>query len=80
MNWTVAIIIVLVLAGLWLVTSGLWWLLRLVGRRTGLDEKVDRAFDTEGELEPSDYLKFKEQHRSAGRGSGFGGGAGGSGL
>jgi ABC-type nickel/cobalt efflux system permease component RcnA len=63
MNWTIVLIIVIVLAALWLVTVGLWWLLRLVGRKTGLDDKVDHAFDTEGELDPSDYLKFKEQHR-----------------
>jgi hypothetical protein len=63
MNWTIVLMIVVVLAALWLVTGGLWWLLRLVGRKTGADEKVDHAFDHEGELDPSDYLKFKEQHR-----------------
>lgn len=63
MTWTIVLIIVIVLAALWLVTVGLWWLLRLIGRKTGLDDKVDHAFDTEGELDPSDYLKFKEQHR-----------------
>jgi len=72
-NWTIVLIIVIVLAALWLVTVGLWWLLRLVGRKTGLDDTVDHAFDAEGELDPSDYLKFKEQHRSAGRHGGIGG-------
>jgi hypothetical protein len=72
-NWTIVLIIVIVLAALWLVTVGLWWLLRLIGRKTGLDDTVDHAFDAEGELDASDYLKFKEQHRSAGRHGGIGG-------
>jgi hypothetical protein len=75
MNWTIVLLLVLGAAALWLATGGLWWLLRLIGRKTGLDEKVDHAFDTEGELDASDYLKFKEQHRDAGR-HGIGGGPG----
>jgi hypothetical protein len=73
MNWlTIVLVLVVIAALLWLSTGGLWWLLRLIGRKTGLDENVDHAFDTEGELDPSDYLKFQEQHRDAGhRGSGF---------
>lgn len=72
MNWpTVILMLVLVAAALWLVTGGLWWLMRLIGRKAGLDEKVDHAFDTEGELDASDYLKLKEQHRDSAHRSGF---------
>jgi hypothetical protein len=76
MSWpTIVAIIAAVVFVLWLVTDGLWRLLRLIGRKTGLDEKVDHAFDTEGELSASDRLKFQEQHRDAGHrhiGGGFG--------
>jgi|GEM_PF-2067691 len=66
MNWpTIILMLVFVAGALWLVTGGLWWLLRLIGRNTGLGEKVDHSFDTEGELDAPDYLKFKEQHRDS---------------
>jgi hypothetical protein len=78
MDWpTIIVVLVVVAFVLWLVTDGLWRVLRLIGRRTGLDEKVDRALDAEGELDASDYLKFKEQHRGAGRRGGIGGGGSG---
>jgi len=73
-NWTIVLILVVIAGGMWLVTGGLWWLLRLIGRKTGLDKKVDHAFDTEGELDASDSLKFKEQHRDNSHHGGFGGG------
>jgi hypothetical protein len=76
-NWpTIIAIIAAVAFVLWLVTDGLWRLLRLIGRKTGLDEKVDHAFDTEGELSASDRLKFQEQHRDSAHHRGFGGGLG----
>ena len=77
MQWPTIIALLAAIAFvLWLVTDGLWRLLRLIGRKTGLDEKVDHAFEAEGELSASDRLKFQEQHRDAGRRGGFGGGAG----
>jgi UPF0716 family protein affecting phage T7 exclusion len=63
MSWlTVILMLAAVAAGLWLVTGGLWWLLRLIGRTTGLGEKVDHALDVEGGLETADYLKFSQAH------------------
>lgn len=73
MEWpTIIAAVVIVVAVLWLLTGGLWRVLRLVGRKTGLDEKVDHAFDTEGELDASDYLKFQEQHRDSAHHGGHG--------
>lgn len=77
MNWTIVALVAAIVFVLWLVTDGLWRLLRLIGRKTGLDDKVDHAFDTEGELSASDRLKFQEQHRdSTHHRGGFGGGFG----
>ena len=47
-------------------TVGIWWVLKAIGRITGVDERVDRAFDTEGRLDTADYLKSREQHPRGG--------------
>ena len=52
----------------WFATSGIWMILKRVGRATHLDEPVDRFFDAEGRLDPSDYIKFKDQHPRDGHG------------
>ncbi len=64
----VYIVIGLVALGIivWLATSGVWTILKWVGRSTHLDEPVDRFFDAEGRLDPSDRIKFKDQHRRRG--------------
>ena len=63
MNWLLPVLAFLAVGfAAWLVTVGVWWLVRLTGRTTGLDEKVDRALDVEGGLETADYLKFSQAH------------------
>jgi hypothetical protein len=49
------------------VAALLWWIVRGVGRATGLDRKVDRFLEVEGDgLSPQDELKFREQHSHGG--------------
>ena len=44
-----------------------WWVVRRVGRVTGLDRKVDQFLEVDGEgLSPSDAIKFREQHPRGG--------------
>jgi len=64
------LVIGLVVLGIivWLATSGVWMILKRVGHATPLDEPVDRFFDVEGELDPADYIKFKDQHHRDGHG------------
>jgi hypothetical protein len=64
MSMGVYIVIGLVTLGIivWLATSGVWMILKWVGRTTHLDEPIDRFFDVEGELDSADYLKSKEKH------------------
>lgn len=51
----------------WLVTVVIWRLVRGAGRVTGLDEKVDRFLDVDGEgLSAEDRLRFREQHPHGG--------------
>jgi hypothetical protein len=43
------------------------WVVRRVGRATGLDRKVDQFFEVDGDgLSPSDRIKFREQHPRGG--------------
>jgi len=45
----------------------IWWVVRRVGRATGLDRKIDRFLDVDGDgLSPADRLKFQEQHPRGG--------------
>ncbi len=64
------LVIVIGLAALgvivWSATSGVWMVLKRVGRTTHVDEPVDRFFDGEGRLDPSDYIRFKDQHPHGG--------------
>ncbi len=61
----VFLVIGLVVLGIvvWLATSGVWMIMKWIGRATHMDEPVDRFFDTEGELDPSDRIRFKNHTR-----------------
>ncbi len=62
------VVIALAAVGLfaWLLTAGVWWIVKRLGRATGLDEKVDRALDVEGGLDTAASIKFGEQHPHGG--------------
>jgi hypothetical protein len=50
-----------------LVAAFVWWIVRRVGRATGLDRKVDQFLEVEGDgLSSSDAIKFREQHPHGG--------------
>lgn len=52
-----------------LLTVGIGWIVKLFGRATHLDRRVDDYFEhSEGAMTPEEYLKFKEQHPHGGRG------------
>jgi hypothetical protein len=66
-----AVVIALAAVGLfaWLLTAGVWWLVRRLGHVTGLDEKVDQFMDVgEGGLDSMDYLELREQRPHGGGG------------
>ncbi len=45
----------------------LWWVVRRLGRATGLDRKADRFLEVDGDgLSPSDAIRFREQHPHGG--------------
>ena len=51
----------------WLVTVGVYWIVKGAGRATGLDAKVDQFLEVDGDgLSKPDTLKFKEQHPHGG--------------
>jgi phosphoserine phosphatase len=67
MNWFMIVIaLVAVGAGAWLVTAGVWWLVRGFGHATGLDERVDRFLDVDGGMDTMDYVRLRERHRGGG--------------
>jgi hypothetical protein len=47
-----------VLLIMWLVLTVAWYMIRDVGSRSGVNERVDRFFDVEGELTPEERLKL----------------------
>jgi uncharacterized membrane protein len=63
----VGLVVGVALAAL-LASALIWWIVRRVGRATGLDRKADHFLEVDGDgLSPQDRLKFREQHRTAGR-------------
>ena len=51
----------------WLLTVGVFWIVKGAGRATGLDAKVDQVLDVDGDgLSKPDTLKFMEQHPHGG--------------
>lgn len=51
----------------WFFTRGLWSLLKLLGRLTGLGRDVDQYFDVgDGGFDASDRVKFYEQRPPTG--------------
>lgn len=43
---------------MWLVLTGVWYMIRDVGSRSGVNERVDRFSDLEGDLTPEERLRF----------------------
>ena len=66
-----ALAVIALVAGLalaaFLLAVLIWWLVRRVGRATGLDRKADQFLEVEGDgLSPSDAIRFREQHPHGG--------------
>ena len=50
-----------------LITALLWWVAKPFGSALGLDRKIDRFLDVDGDgLSAADRLKFQEQHPRGG--------------
>jgi hypothetical protein len=62
------VVIVLAAVGVlaWVLTTGVWWLVRRIGRFTGLDEKADRFLDVDGGMDSMQYVELRERHRGGG--------------
>lgn len=68
MEWLAIIVLVAGVALAALLAAVLvWWVVRRVGRATGLDRKVDQFFEVDGDgLPPADRIRFGEQHTHGG--------------